>query len=348
MLSVDIKKGVSGFKLDVCFETAGEVLGLLGASGCGKSMTLKCVAGIETPDEGRIVLNGRVLYDSDRRIDLSPQRRRVGYLFQQYALFPNMTVEQNISAGCRQSDKAAKADLVRAKISEMRLEGLEKKRPHQLSGGQQQRVALARILINEPELLLLDEPFTALDSFLKWQVELEVADTIKEFGRGAVFVSHSRDEIYRMCDSVCILHHGKSEKTRSVRGLFQAPETLPAALISGCKNFSAIAHVDREHAEALDWGVELSLPDGFPQETTHVGVRAHYVTIYKNQGRVNSFPCKVERVVDDVFSTIVMLSPGEGLMSIRAEGEKKELESICVGESVFVSLPPERLMPVRE
>ena len=193
MLTVDIKKKLDNFILDVQFETDREILALLGASGCGKSMTLKCIAGIAKPDEGRIVLNGRVLFDSDKGINLSPQKRRVGYLFQQYALFPNMTVEKNIAAGCMEKNRERKKALVSEKIEKMHLSGLEHKYPSQLSGGQQQRVALARILINDPELLLLDEPFSALDSFLKWQLEMELSDDLKEFGRGALFVSHSKD-----------------------------------------------------------------------------------------------------------------------------------------------------------
>ncbi|MFQ9427150.1 MAG: sulfate/molybdate ABC transporter ATP-binding protein [Oscillospiraceae bacterium] len=145
-LYVDIEKRLGAFRLQSKFEVADETLALLGASGCGKSVTLKCIAGIMTPDRGRIVLNGRVLFDSEKRTDLTPQQRRVGYLFQQYALFPNMTVEQNILCGIRAGSRSEKRALAAEKLRMFRLEGLEKKYPAQLSGGQQQRVALARIL----------------------------------------------------------------------------------------------------------------------------------------------------------------------------------------------------------
>ena len=147
-LHVDIEKTLGSFHLKVKFEAGNHVLALLGASGCGKSMTLKCIAGIETPDRGRIVLDGTTLFDSEERVNLPPQRRRVGYLFQQYALFPNMTVAQNIACGVREK-KDARAQ-VEEMIWAMHLEGLEHKKPHQLSGGQQQRAALARILVNAP------------------------------------------------------------------------------------------------------------------------------------------------------------------------------------------------------
>ena len=144
-LYVDIEKRLGGFHLRVRFQTENEATALLGASGCGKSMTLKCIAGIVTPDRGRIVLNDRILFDSDKKINLPPQQRKLGYLFQNYALFPNMTVEKNILCGIRSRDKREKAAVLEDALRRFRLEGLEKRYPAQLSGGQQQRVALARI-----------------------------------------------------------------------------------------------------------------------------------------------------------------------------------------------------------
>ena len=169
-LSVDIEKKLGAFHLRSQFEAPDETMALLGASGCGKSMTLKCIAGIVTPDRGRIVLGGRVLFDSEKKINLPPQQRRVGYLFQQYALFPNMSVEQNILCGIRSGDKAEKRRVLAEKIRMFRLEGLEKKHPAQLSGGQQQRVALARTLNQNPTIILADEPVAALDPVTAHQV----------------------------------------------------------------------------------------------------------------------------------------------------------------------------------
>ena len=168
-LQAIIKKRFSGFSLDVSLNTDGGVMGILGASGSGKSMTLKCIAGIETPDEGRIVLNGRVLFDSEKHINLPPQKRKVGYLFQNYALFPNMTVETNIAAGLSGS-KEEKQEAVARMICLFKLEGLEKRYPSQLSGGQQQRVALARTLAQNPKIILADEPVAALDPVTAKQV----------------------------------------------------------------------------------------------------------------------------------------------------------------------------------
>jgi molybdate transport system ATP-binding protein len=322
MLEVDIKKRFGAFSLDVSFVARDGMFALLGASGCGKSVTLKCVAGIEKPDSGKIVLNGRTLFDSEKKINLTPQKRRVGFLFQQYALFPNMTVRGNIEVAVRRENRARKSGAADELISTLRLTGLEDKRPAQLSGGQQQRVALARILVNEPELLMFDEPFSALDEYLRWQLELELTDTLKMFGGTSLFVSHNRDEVYRMCDNVCVLSDGKSGRVSAVRTLFESPETLSSCLLSGCKNFSRITHVDDTHVYAVDWGATLRVDRAVPG-ATHVGVRAHYVTpVQTAQSGENVIPCRVEREIEDVFSMIVMLkTPGgdTGFSRIRME-----------------------------
>ena len=189
-LSVQIEKRLGSFCLSAAFTAEPrEILALLGPSGCGKSMTLKCIAGIEKPDQGRIVLDGRVLFDKAARINLPPQERGIGYLFQQYALFPHMTVAQNIQAGARRQKKALRQPALQELLALLRLEGLENRRPAQLSGGQQQRVALARILASRPAAILLDEPFAALDSFLKWQLEQEIARVLTAGMRSTAIVA---------------------------------------------------------------------------------------------------------------------------------------------------------------
>ena len=168
-LSVSIKKNLRDFVLDVNFSTENEIFALLGASGCGKSMTLKCIAGIETPDAGKIILNGRILFDSEKKINLPPQQRKIGYLFQNYALFPNMTVEQNIAFGPtlkKWSKKEIDTNVDRM-LELVNLKGYNKRKITTLSGGQQQRIAVARALINRPDVLLLDEPLGALDLKLR-------------------------------------------------------------------------------------------------------------------------------------------------------------------------------------
>ncbi len=356
-LSVDVRKRLGSFSLDVSFEVADsrEICALLGPSGCGKSLTLKCIAGVLTPDEGRIVLNDRVLFDSATGVNLPPQRRRVGYLFQQYALFPTMTVEQNIGAGAVGVSREERARRVAEQVRAFHLEGLERLRPAQLSGGQQQRVALARILVGSPELILLDEPFSALDGHLRWEFEMMLSDVLRAFPGGAVFVSHNRDEVYRMCDTVCVVSEGRSEEKLTIAQLFSTPRTLAAALISGCKNVSraqvAAGEGDGATVELRcdDWGVTLrtTLPVG--ADVTHVGLRAHYLRVFANPaeaaGLPNQIPCSVDRVIDSTFSTIVMLrTPAGGLLRYECE---KDLWSRLAGTGkLTVSVDPSVVMPL--
>lgn len=199
MLEVQIYKKLAEFDLDASFQVNDNILGLMGASGSGKSMTLKCIAGIETPDQGRIVLNNRVLFDSEKKINVPIQKRNVGYMFQSYALFPNMNVYENISVGLR-ARKVKDVDIVVQKVmQQFRVFELASRYPKQLSGGQRQRVALARLMAYEPDVLLLDEPFSALDEDLKKDLLQELKSEL-QISKPVIFVSHDKEEVNELCD----------------------------------------------------------------------------------------------------------------------------------------------------
>ena len=275
-LEVKIRKRLGGFVLDAEFETGGGVTGLLGESGCGKSMTLKCIAGVERPDEGRIALDGEVLFDSEKGIDVPPQKRRVGYLFQSGALFDNMTVERNILCGLRgEKDAGERRRLYREAVAMMRLGGLEKKRPGELSGGQAQRVALARIWVSRPRMLLLDEPFSALDAHLSEQIQVELSELLRRFGRDALLVTHSRDEAYRLCGSIAVMHEGRVIAAKETRALFDDPGSVAAARITGCKNIAPARKASAREVEVPQWGVRLSCARDVGDGLCAVGIRAH-------------------------------------------------------------------------
>ena len=213
MLYVDIEKRLDRFTLKARFRCDHTTLALFGASGAGKSMTLKCISGIEKPDRGVIQLNDRVLFDSEKRIDLPPQKRSVGYLFQEYALFPNMTVSGNITAGMRKLPKAEREQKLHELIERFRLSGLENRRPDSLSGGEKQRVALARIFASSPEVLLLDEPFSSLDTLLKYQLIPYIRGIIGDFGGETIMVSHDIDEVRQLCAEVSPITDGVTQET---------------------------------------------------------------------------------------------------------------------------------------
>lgn len=338
-LSVDIRKKLGTFQLDVRFETEGEVLALLGASGCGKSVTLRCIAGIMTPDEGKIVLDGTTLYDSAAGIDLPPQKRQVGYLFQQYALFPHMTVRQNIAAAVKDQDT------VPAMLRRFRLEDVAQKKPHQLSGGQQQRTALARILASNPKAILLDEPFSALDSYLQYQLELELTELLEEFSGQVVWVSHDRNEVFRNCKKVCVLDRGSSQGTFTLRELFHHPRTEAAARLSGCKNYADAVPAGND-VHLPQWGLTLHCDKPLSPGIRCVGIRAHHVVPAAGT-EVNVFPCTVLRVIQDVFTTIILLRPDSALPDappLRMELPRENWQALPDKAHLDVSIQPRDLL----
>ena len=350
-LYVKIKKDFGSFILDTEFEADKEVLGILGESGCGKSMTLRCIAGVVIPDEGHIELDGTVFFDSEKKINLKPQERHVGLLFQNYALFPNMNVVQNLQAGLRgqKLGKEEQQKRIAEMINKFYLQGLERHKPSQLSGGQQQRAALARILLTRPKLLMLDEPFAALDEFLRWKLELELEDVLKEFGSTTLFVSHNRDEIYRICDRVCVMNQGKSSKPVPVKELFTTPISREAAYLSGCKNFSDAAVAEKGEVMALDWGITLKCDTTGKEDSTSVGVRSHFihpVCADKKDSMSNVFSCKIKRIIEDVFSYILIVSSKEGAQ-IRVDVSKEEwldYRKRMDGDEIFIGIEEKDIM----
>ena len=338
-IHVDIEKRLGSFHLRAKFEAENETLALLGASGCGKSMTLKCIAGIEKPDRGSIVIDGETVFDSQKHINLSPQARRTGLMLQNYALFPNMTVLQNIRAGAnREKDRKKREAAVTAVMDSFGLAPLAAHYPHQLSGGQQQRVALARILVSDPRILLLDEPFSALDSHLRFQIEQEVRQVIRQFGRTVLLVSHDRDEVFRMSDAIAIMNQGEIQTIGPKKTVFSAPQTRSGAILTGCKNISAVERMDPAHVKALDWGLTLRLPQDVP--LTAVGIRMHDVCPGPGE---NSVRCRVEEEIENPFSYTIMLRPAGAVLPIGWELSKEQWRSMAA-EELEIHLPPEKLI----
>lgn len=214
ILEVCISKKLRDFTLQAEFVLNEGTLGLMGSSGSGKSMLLKCLAGIETPDIGRIVLNSKVLFDSQQKINLIPQKRSIGYLFQSYALFPNMSVLENILCGMQIQNLAKKEAVKQAELllDKFKLRDLAASYPRQLSGGQKQRTALARLLASKPQVILLDEPFSALDTDLKEELHLELAKVLAEYGKIAVLVSHDRQEVMKLSEKMFVIKQGVLQK----------------------------------------------------------------------------------------------------------------------------------------
>lgn len=345
-VEVDIRKKIGNFHLDVCFRAENEIFALLGASGCGKSMTLKCIAGIERPDEGRIAVDGRVLFDSEKKINLIPQKRHTGYMFQDYALFPNMTVEKNIMAGM---GRHPSMEVVRDYMARFQLQGLENHLPRQLSGGQKQRVALARMMASDPDVLLLDEPLSALDTYLKWQVEEELMELLAEVKKPVLFVSHSRDEVYHLCDRVCVLDQGHMETVQEKMDFFDNPQTVVAARLSGCRNITKAERKSEHCLYAKGWGMEFRLAQKVPEDLKYVGIRAHYVEVMEEaRNQPNYGTMKVDRLIEQQFESELILDCQDGTPArMRLLMDKKKAAELAAREYLHIHIPEHALMLLR-
>lgn len=332
-LIVDIKKDFGAFRLQVAFESEREIVGLLGASGCGKSMTLRCIAGIVKPDSGYISLNGRVLFDSKKHINLSPQERKTGLLFQEYALFPNMTVLQNVLTGLRRSDLDKLSRLAKANemLEKMQLKELADRRPGQLSGGQKQRTALARMLVNQPEMFMLDEPFSALDSHLRWKTEREVLQIARNFDGPVLMVSHSRDEIYHMCDCVLVYNNGFIDRAGKQRELFHDPQTVQSALLTGCKNVAYAQAIGSGKIYVPDWNITLAASFPADRDFSAVGIHAHFIT--QGAGE-NGFEAVITQIVEGPMDALVFVQPAGAARMICWAVGKSICRKLRCGETV--------------
>lgn len=311
ILYVKAKKTLGDFKLDIEFEINNSTLALLGPSGCGKSMTLKCIAGIETPDEGEIVLNGKTLFNDKKRINILPQNRRIGLLFQNYSLFPNMTLKENIFIGIRK-EKKGKEKIVKQMIKDFSLDGLEDNYPHQLSGGQQQRVALARMIVNEPEILMLDEPLSALDEHLKWQMECELIDIINRHTGETIYVSHNKNEVFRISDLVAVINNGKIEEFSNKSNLFSQPNSIYSAILTGYKNISRAKKINENRVLAIDWNLELEC-ENIKDDIKYIAIHEQDIDICNYNDSENIFKFNIVNIIKNIQSNIAIVSNSKTL-----------------------------------
>ena len=346
-LIVNIEKRLRDFTLAADFTLTDTTLALLGASGSGKSITLKCIAGLERPDRGQIVLNERILFDSEKGINLPPQARSVGYLFQNYALFPNMTVRENIIFALDGSQEE-KERIFKENVARFLLEGLENAYPAGLSGGQQQRVAFARILARGADVLLLDEPLSALDTHLKWQIEIALREILAMQDISAILVTHDRDEAFRIAREIATVNRGQLTPPMDKHELFRNPGTCAATTLTGCKNISAAHRVDEHHVAATDWGITLRVADT-ETDVRHIAIRAHYLTLVQD-GTERALPAHIAEIIESTFTYIVMLRFADGAMPIRWEIDKAtwHAHEAGIGDTLYFNFPIEELMLLRD
>lgn len=304
-LEVDIRKKFKGFELHNAFSAGTETLGLLGASGCGKSLTMRSIAGIERPDSGKIVVNGTVFFDrapgKKPKVDLTPQQRKTALLFQNYMLFPNLTVAQNVAAGIGKDVSAADRDAaVACELKRFGLEGFDKRYPAQLSGGQQQRVALARMLAARPGILMLDEPFSALDAKIRQQMREELKKIQSDLGITVVFVTHDQEEAMSLSHRIVVMNKGKFEQIGTPTEIYDKPATRHVASFIGEMNFIG---KDNKTIAVRPEDVTVSI-DGtgdFTGTVRTIMVLGHYVVVNVQHGD-NVIKCFVDRDISEKLS----------------------------------------------
>jgi molybdate transport system permease protein len=290
-LEMYVEKALDNFNLQVALRTGKGAIGLLGCSGAGKSMTLRMIAGIVSPDRGRIVLSDRVLFDSETGQKVSSARRRIGVVFQDYALFPNMTVAENVGFGLSALSEPVRQGRVARQLELMHIAELANRYPKEISGGQRQRVAIARCMASEPEALLLDEPFAALDPHLRRQMEEQLRETLAGYKGAVVIVTHDMEEAFRFCADLLVLDSGRVIASGPKHQLFERPRTVIAARLTGCKNIVAACRADADRIAVDAWNCQLQTASPVPDALTHVGFRSHQLVFQPPANGDNTFPC---------------------------------------------------------
>jgi molybdate transport system ATP-binding protein len=355
LLEVDIKKSLPGFNLDVSFSINQEILAILGPSGSGKTMTLQCIAGLIQPDEGYIKINDKVLLDSARSIRLKPKVRRVGFVFQNYALFPHLNAEDNIAYGISHLLKNEIKIRVAELMDKMHITGLGHRYPRQLSAGQQQRIALARALAPEPEVLLLDEPFSALDSQVKERLELELMNLQNFYKGNILFVTHDLSEGYKLASKIAVYESGHIVQCDFKNRVIESPNNRTVARLTGVRN------IMRSSIETITGStVRVKVPElcgslyittnetarlAVKQDVT-IGIRPEYIHIVDRPGE-NTFQCYVDRIVEGVALINCFFytkSENADRHWIEVSLHKLHTPLINQGHDYYLYLPPEHVL----
>jgi molybdate transport system permease protein len=290
-LEMAVEKQLENFDLNVELKAGKGAVGLLGASGAGKTMTLRMIAGIVKPDRGRIVLNGRVLFDGATGQNVPAARRRVGVVFQDYALFPHKTVAENVGFGLSVLPRSEQRARIQYQLKRMQIDELADRYPAEISGGQRQRTAIARCLAIEPDALLFDEPFAALDPHLRRQMEEQLRETLADYSGAVVFVTHDMEEAFRFCTDLLVLDAGRVIASGPKHELFERPQSVVAARLTGCKNIVAARRIAADRIAVDAWNCELQTAERVPDGLTHLGMRSHQIRFGSELSGENTFPC---------------------------------------------------------
>ena len=337
-----VKNEVSDAVVDVSLDVYdNEFLVILGPGRCGKTVLLNMIAGLEKPVDGSLFLDGEEIHGSDERI---------GMVFQKLALMPWKTVMENVEFGLKMKGvpKAQRRETAQKYINLVGLQGFEKSYPSQLSGGQQQRAALARMLASRPALILLDEPFSALDAYLKEQLLLELLELLKDYSGDVILVTHSRDEAYKICPELMIVREGRQMEKGSTRALFQNPEYLETARMTGCKNLLKARKCGPNKMELTELGIRLVSEQPVLDDVRYAGIRAHYFYVPADPAKeVNLLHPLDFQETEAPFEINVIFHTKAGAPGIWWKLEKETWNSLGRKMPPALALAPKDVLPLR-
>ncbi len=357
-LRFDLHQRHGDFRFDLALDTSCRQLAILGPSGAGKSLLLRLLAGLERPQAGRIELNGRVLFDAERGLDLPPERRRIAVMLQHDALFPHLSVAANVGFGLAHLPPAERHARVAAQLAAVGLQEQARRFPAQLSGGQQQRAALARALVTEPDLLLLDEPLSSQDAHRRRRLQQLIEELVARSGVPTLLVTHDMEEAYRLSEELLVIDRGALLRHGPRREVFEHPGAVTVARLTGCKNISAVQRLGPTRLRALAWGLDLELPKPLEAAVRHVGMRANHLELAAApvSGAAHHWPCRVTRVSEGPLHVTVFVVPeaspaGAGpvepiLVELRRRVWGALGQAVAAGPLVL-SLPAGCLLPLR-
>ncbi|CAN5870299.1 ABC transporter ATP-binding protein [soil metagenome] len=339
------------FELAPRFTSTSRRLALFGASGSGKSLTLETIAGLVTPRTGVVRVGGTTFFDAARRVNLAPQARRVGYVPQQYLLFPHLSAVENVRYGLRDASNKQRV------IELLELVGLLEhaaKRPRQLSGGQQQRVALARALASEPQVFLLDEPFAALDDVVRVSLRRYLADLLAHLGTPTVLVTHDLVEATMLADDIAVYRDGRVVQTGSGDDLYLRPASRYVADLTGMTNRFSGTVVGRDGAfmqvKWLEHLLDVADTRAAPGAAITLGIRPEHVLLVRRGHAVNTrcYPTTVTGVLTEGLNRLVTLQLGGGTLEMRLAARVCQAYGVRAGAEVWVRLEAEYLWPLPE
>ncbi len=358
-IQVSLSKKLTGgnsneFILNEEFNCHNEMIVLFGPTGAGKTLTLNCIAGLEVPDKGRIIVNGTTYFDSEKNINVSPQKRKVGYLFQNYALFPHLTVEKNILFSMRSENNIKELEKM---LNLFEIHGLEKRYPSQLSGGQRQRVALARALITQPKILLLDEPFSAIDHITRVRLRRDLKKIREMIKIPIVLITHNPVEAYSMADTLIVYRYGGIEQIGSPKEIFTKPKSKNVARLVGMNNIFKGKVLDKREDEIVIQSHKKitapEVPDLKIGEEVTWCIRPDHVMVLRedrslgNAVAENIFLGKITEIVSKGATYLLFI---DGDLNLEIEMPAHAFERLCLaaGSTIKVSLKKSAIHIIRE